>query len=239
MAAQDTTNPPTGEERFLPKEPLDFPREELDLPRPPLDLPLGHHEYQETKQAVPSETYTQQQQQEHHEKRHSYYEVKTLLAWHAPGRPFQQHSRQYYMSLLLIVLLLEVLAFLFSQYPLMALIASFGFVFFALSSVPPHDVLYRISNEGITVEDYSYIWEELYDFYFKRRGNIDVLHLRTRAFLPGEITITLGQITKDHIRSILLQYLPYREVVKPSLLEKWGDWLVKTFPLEKPQDAHR
>ncbi len=232
MAAQDDTTTPPGEQHYLPKEPLDLPREELDLPRPPLDLPKEPEEITAHVTLPP-----QQPQNQHHtsdEHRSSYYEVKTLLSWHAPGRPFQQHTRQYYMSILLIVLLLEVISFLFAQYPLMALIASFGFVIFALSSVPPHNILYRISNEGITIEDYSYIWEELYDFYFKRRGNIDVLHLRTRAFLPGEITITLGEITKDHIRSVLLPYLPYREFVKPSLLEKGGDWLVKTFPLEKP-----
>ena len=41
--------------------------------------------------------------------------VKTLLSWSAPGRPFRKKSRQFYMTVLLIAMLIEVILFLFSQ----------------------------------------------------------------------------------------------------------------------------
>lgn len=183
-----------------------LPKEPLDLPREPLGLP------RET--SHPNE-------------------IRTILEWTAPGRPFRKRSKQYYLTGLLIMLLVEIILFLFSQYLLMLVILSLVFVAFALVTIPPHDFHYRISSEGITIEDHFFLWQELYDFYFKKREGIDVAHIRTHAFIPGELTITLGQIGREQIKSSLLPYLPYREVIRKSFMEKSGDWLTKNFPLEK------
>lgn len=160
-------------------------------------------------------------------------EVKTLLAWQAPGRPFRKRSKEYYLNGLLIMTLIEIILFLFSQYLLMLVILSLVFVAFVLATIPPRNFHYRISSEGITVEDRFFLWQELYDFYFKRREGGDILHVRTHALIPGELTITLGDMDKEHVKSVLLPCLPYREVIKPTFMEKSGDWLARNFPLEK------
>lgn len=159
-------------------------------------------------------------------------EVRTLLAWSAPGRPFRKRSKQFYATSFLITLLLEVILFLFSQYLLMLVALSLLFVSIVLATVPPSNFHYRLSNQGLTIEDHSYLWIELYDFYFKKRGDIDVLHVRTKAMFPGELTLTLGEIDREHIKTVLLPYLPYRETVKATFMEKSADWLSKNFPLE-------
>jgi len=161
------------------------------------------------------------------------HEVKTLLSWTSPGRPFRKRSKQYYLTSILIMFLVEIILFLFSQYMLMVVVLSLVFVAFALATVPPRNFVYRISSEGITIEDHFFLWQELYDFYFKKREGIEVLHIRTHALIPGELTITLGNISKDNIKSVLLPYLPYREVIRPTFMEKSGDWLARNFPLEK------
>ncbi len=161
------------------------------------------------------------------------YTVKTLLSWKAPGRPYKKKSKSYYSSLILLTLLIEIILFLFSQYALMAVVAALAFLAFALAVTPPSNFLYRISTEGIMVEDHFFLWEELYDFYFKKRNGVDVLHIRTYAMIPGELTLTLGDMTEDHVKHILLQYLPYREYIKPTMMEKSAEWLSKNFPLEK------
>ena len=195
----------------MPKEEPEklLPKEPIDLPKEPLDLPSPD----------PSESYPG--------------EVKTLLSWTSPGRPFRKRGKQYYLTSLLIMLLVEVILFLFSQYLLMLVVASLVFVAFALATVPPRDFHYRISTEGITIEDHFFLWQELYDFYFKKREGIDVVHIRTHSFIPGELTLTLGTIDREHIKSALLPYLPYREVIRQNFMEKSGQWLEKNFPLEK------
>ena len=160
--------------------------------------------------------------------------VKTLLTWKAPGRPFRKHTKEFYLTSLLIMLLIEIILFLFSEYALMAVVASLTFVAFALVTVPPHNFLLKISTEGIMIEDHFYLWQELYDFYFKNRDGVQVLHIRTRAFLPGELTMTLGTVTEEAVKKAMLPFLPFREYVKPTFLERSGAWLAKNFPLEKP-----
>ncbi|MCL4417353.1 MAG: hypothetical protein M1365_11755 [Actinobacteria bacterium] len=160
-------------------------------------------------------------------------QVRTLLSWRSAGRPFRKRSRQYYASSILIVFLIEIILFLFSQYLLMLVVLSLLFLAFSLASVPPKDFHYRISTEGISVEDHFFLWQELYDFYFKKRQGQEVLHVRTHAFIPGELTFTLGSISKEHLKNVLLPYLPHREIVGDTFMEKAEDWLTRNFPLEK------
>lgn len=161
------------------------------------------------------------------------FDVRTLVSWSAPGRPFRKKGKQFFLSVLLLLLIFEVFLFLFSQYELMVVLLALSFLSVALSIVPPHDFHYKVTTEGVKVEDYFYIWGELYDFYFKRIDNLDILVVRTQAFLPGELKISLGNISRDHMRKILVPYLPYREFVKPTFMEKSADWLSHNFPLEK------
>src|SRR3989344_5380654 len=211
MTAQNP-EPPVGGEKMLPKEPL-------DLPRPPAQAsPLAEQSEAARATGVAGRPKSVHQNT-----------VETILEWTAPGRPFRKRGKQYYLTSLLI----EVILFLFSQYMLMLVVLSLVFVAFALVTIPPHDFRYRISSEGVTVEDHFFLWQELYDFYFKKREGIDVVHIRTHSFIPGELTLTLGTIDRENIKSALLPYLPYREVIRQNFMEKSGQWLEKNFPLEK------
>jgi len=172
--------------------------------------------------------------EEDQEKTQSSYNMEepAPLEWTAPGRPFQKRTKQFYLTALLIILLLEIILFLFSQYLLMVVIVALVFVSFALATVPPKDFKYRISTEGIMIEDRFFLWKELYDFYFKKVDGTETVHVRTQAYLPGELILTLGSVEKNEVKKALIPYLSFREYVKPTFMEKSGDWLSKNFPLE-------
>lgn len=168
--------------------------------------------------------------QEHHEDEAS---VKTLLSWNAPGRPFKRKGREFYAAVAALVLLISIVLFLFHEYVLMLTVFALTFLSLALSSIPPRDFHYKITNHGVKIEDTFFIWQELYDFYFKKMNGMDVLIVRTESLVPGELHFCLGEITKNHLKEILGRYLPYREVVKSTFMEKSGDWLARNFPLER------
>ena len=174
---------------------------------------------------------------EHHDQSHShshsYSDVKTLISWSAPGRPFKKKSREFYVTGLMVVLLIDIILFVFSEYLLIFVTLTLYFFSVVLSSVVPQNFHYRISTQGIKVEDHFYIWEELYDFYFKQIEGMEILVVRTQALIPGELKITLGDVPADHVRRVLMTYIPYREVIKPTFMEKSGEWLSKNFPLER------
>jgi len=161
------------------------------------------------------------------------HEVRTLLEWKAPGRPFKERSREYFINAFLIMAAVEIILFLFSQYLLMVLVFSLVFLAFALASVPPRIFEYKISTQGVRIENHFFIWEELYDFYFFKHHGKETLYITTKSFFPGELTLTLGDIPVDQVKTIMLRYLPFREYVEPTFIEKAGDWLERNFPLEK------
>lgn len=200
---------------------METKNEQLDLPAPHAPL-LPEHAIDEH---VKSEEYG--------------YRLKTLLSWSAPGRPFQKKGKEYFLNILIIMFLVEVVLFLFSQFALMALVLSLVFLAFALSIVPPHDFHYKITTEGVMVEDHFFLWQELYDFSFRKHSGEEVLILGTKAWYPGELTIVLGQMHKEQVRDTLLQFLPFREYVKPTFMEKAANWLEKNFPLDRkaPESA--
>jgi hypothetical protein len=160
-------------------------------------------------------------------------DVQTYLSWHAPGRPFKYHAKEYFINAGLIALAIEIILFFVSMYLLMVVVASLVFLSFALSSVPPRMFYYKITSEGIRIEDHFFIWDELYDFYFMKYHGQDVMHIRTRSFFPGELMITLGEVPVEQVKAVVISFLPYREYVKPTFMEKAGTWLELNFPLEK------
>jgi hypothetical protein len=161
------------------------------------------------------------------------FDVKTYLSWSAPGRPFSKKGRQFYATVILLMMLAQIIFFLLSWYELMVVVLALVFLSLVLYTIPPKDFHYKITSEGVRVEDYSYIWQELYDFYFKRVDNVDTLVIRTEDLVPGELRMTLGSIPREHVRKILVHFLPYREYVKPTFVERSADWLSHNFPLEK------
>ena len=168
----------------------------------------------------------------HHVQHTQENDVITFLEWVAPGRPFKHRTKQYYLTALLIMLLVEIILFLFSEYLLMFVVFALVFVSFALASVPPKDFKYRISSQGVQIEDRFFIWQELYDFYFYQKEDYETLHIRTKDYLPGELIITLGNESKDTVKNALLPYLPFREFVKQTFVDRAAGWLSKNFPLE-------
>ena len=137
------------------------------------------------------------------------------------------------MNAFLIAIAIEIILFLFSQYMLMVVVFALVFLAFALASVPPRTFFYKISSEGIRIENNFFIWDELYDFYFIKHHGEEVVHIGTKAYFPGELMLTLGDVPEDVIKSTLLPFLPFREYVEPTFLQKSGEWLENNFPLER------
>lgn len=158
---------------------------------------------------------------------------ETLLSWRSLSRPFKKASKEAYATLIVIALLLSVILFFFSQYALILVVWAVVFLGLVLVTVPPHDIDHKITSQGIVIGEHAYLWEELYDFYFKKHFGEDILIVRGRTVLPFLLSLTLGPVLKEQAKETLVKYLPFREVVELSFTDKAGDWLVRTFPLEK------
>ena len=161
-------------------------------------------------------------------------DVKTFLSWHAPGRPFRKRSYEFFLNSALIAVAIEIMIYIiFKDFLFMTMVLSLLFLSFVLALIPPRPFYYKITSEGLRIEDHFFIWDELYDFYFLKKHGQDVLHIRTKAFFPGELTLTLDDIPVKQVKMTLLPFLPFREYVKPSFIDRAGEWMETNFPLEK------
>lgn len=163
-------------------------------------------------------------------------EIKTLLSWDAPSRPFKKKDRSYYTTIAILVILLALIAFLASEFLLIGALLSFAFVAYVLAFVPPHNITYRISTQGITIGEDFYLWHFLDAFWFKEKEKQKVLHIQTRLRFPAQLMLVVGSGDEEKIKKLIARFLPYVEVPYKSWMEKWTESLQKHFPLE---NVHR
>lgn len=163
-------------------------------------------------------------------------EIKTLLAWEAPARPFRKKDRSYYTTIAVLVILLVLIAFLAREFLLIGVLLALTFVAYVLAFVPPGMVKYKISTQGITIGEDFYFWHFLDSFWFKEKEGSKVLHIQTRLRFPAQLMLVLGDQDKDKdkVTKTVARFLPFHEIPYKSWLEKWSEGLQKHFPLENP-----
>lgn len=159
---------------------------------------------------------------------------KTFLTWKAPARPFHKKDRSYYTTIAILVTLLVSICLLAQQILLIGAILAISFVAYVLGFIPPEDVTYKISSQGITLGEHFYFWNYLDSFWFTEKEGQKILHILTRIRFPGELMILLGFQNEEQVKKIVAKFLPYHEIVPKTLLDKWGESLQKHFPLENP-----
>lgn len=160
-------------------------------------------------------------------------EVKTLLTWQAPSRPFRKKNSSYYTTIAILVILLALIAILIQEFLLIGVILALTFVTYVLAFVPPHDVNYKISTQGVTIGDHFYFWHELDSFWFKEKEGFKVLFIQTLLRFPGQLMLVLGPPAGgEEVKKIVARFLPFHEIPRMSTFDRWAEGLAKHFPLE-------
>lgn len=159
-------------------------------------------------------------------------EIKTLHSWEAAARPFKKRDRSYYTTIAILVILVGTIAFLAREFLLIGVVLALGFVTYVLAFVPPNNIIYKISTQGITIGEDFYFWHFLDSFWFKQKDGIKVLHVQTRFNFPAQLMLVVKGDDEEKIKKIVARFLPFHEVPFRSLMEKWSEGLQKHFPLE-------
>jgi len=158
-------------------------------------------------------------------------ELRVLLTWKAPVRPFKERGRDFWTTAGSIAFLLAVILFFIKEWLLILVIIAVMFVYYVLSNVPPEEIEHSITNRGIRFAGKDYPWESLTQFWFTEKFSQKILNLQTRLVYPGRLQMLLGKTTEEEIKDILAKYL-LQETPEPSALEKTTDWFSKKVPLE-------
>lgn len=158
-------------------------------------------------------------------------ELKVLYTWVAPIRPFKRRDREFWTTVIAIVVLVGLILFFVKEWFLIAAIISLTFVYYVLSTVEPEKDEYKLTNRGLVYAGQTYPWENLSQFWFSDKYGQKVVNFEIRGGLIGRVTILVGEGDQAKIKEILLKYI-IEEEVKPNFLDKAADWIQKKVPLE-------
>ena len=153
------------------------------------------------------------------------FEVKLLYSWKSPARIYRKKSKRWAINLLLLVLIILVVLLFLQQLILMATVLTFGAFLYLLDAVPPDEIEHQITNEGMNTTSQSYLWEELYDFWFTDKGEYTQLNIDTNLNFPRRLLMLVKKDEVPKVKEVLVQFLPFREKVEHSWYEKASDKL--------------
>ncbi len=160
-------------------------------------------------------------------------EIKTLLSWEAPSRPYRKKDRSYFTTIAVIVILLILIVLLVKDFLLIAVLLSLTFVTYVLALVPPNNIKYRVSTQGVIIGEDFYFWHYLDSFWFKEKEGGKVLIIETRLRFPAQLMLVLtSEQNEEDIKKVVAKFLPFHEMPHKTLLDKWAEGLQKHFPLE-------
>ena len=159
-------------------------------------------------------------------------ELKTLLKWEAPVRPFKKRDRDYYTTIAAIVFLLAVILLFLKEWLLIAVMVALMFVAYVLATVPPEKTDHEITTRGLVVSGKAYLWKELRRFWFVKKWGDTILNIDTNLKFPTRLMILLGETEEAKVKELLQKQIQY-EVPEKTFMDRSAKWLSDKIPLER------
>ena len=163
------------------------------------------------------------------EKKSEEIEVKTLHHWESAAHVFIQRGKKWITYVILITLLITLILLFIREFFIIAPVLGVAFLAYVLASVPPENIDHKLTTQGVISGKHNYLWEEIYDFWFTEKHSHTILNMDLQVGLPPVIILIIDSKDKEKIKSILLRYLPFREVPQTGWLDNAGDSLSNLF----------
>lgn len=158
-------------------------------------------------------------------------EESVLFEWVAPERAFQKREKDFWITAVAILVLVAVIFVFIKEFFLIIALGSLLFMFYVLSTVPPTDAKYKLTNRGVYFGEVPYYWDTLEKFWFKKSLSTEMIHFGTLLKFPRTVSLVIKKDDKEKLREIVIKKLPLIEN-PPSTIDKITDWFAKRLPLE-------
>jgi len=151
-------------------------------------------------------------------------ELKILLSWKAPLRPFRRRNTEFWTTVLAIIFLISLILFFLKELLLIATIFSLTFVYYVLSTVPPEEIEYQLTSRGVRFAQFEYPWENFYRFWISQKEGQKILNIEGRAGFTGRLMLMLGNQDENKVKEIIAKYL-LQEEAPPTFFDQASEWL--------------
>jgi len=156
-------------------------------------------------------------------------EIVELYSWSSPSRIYRKKSKRWALNLALMVLIILIVLLFLKQFIVMAAVLALAFLAYVVDAVPPEEMEHQITSEGLTTAGKSYLWSELYDFWFLKKGEFSALHVSTLLNYPRRLLLLIRPEEEEEIKNLMARYLPYREHPHVSWIDRASENLSNQF----------
>jgi hypothetical protein len=159
-------------------------------------------------------------------------EEKVLVEWVAAERAFQKRDKDFWITAVAILVLVSVILIFIKEFFLIIALGSILFLYYVLSTVPPNDAKYKITNRGIYVGDGHYYWDMFEKFWFKSNLSSEMMHFGTVLRFPTTVSLVIRPQDKEKLKEVVVKKIPMVEN-PPNFVDKLTTWVGERLPLEK------
>ena len=161
---------------------------------------------------------------------------KVRFEWEAAERSYKKRDKDFWVTVISILVLTSVILFFVKEFFLIVALVSALFLYYVLSTVPPQEIKYKITNRGIYFGETRYEWDLLSRFWFAKSLDSEMIHFETILRFPRQISLVIKAEDKDKIKEIVVKKLPLIEE-SPNFVDKLTKKMVKMVPLEKREKS--
>lgn len=158
-------------------------------------------------------------------------EEKVLFEWTAPERPYQERNKDFWITAVAILVLVSVILIFINEFLLVMALAAVLFLYYALATVPPREVSYKITNRGIYFGEVHYPWNFLERFWFKKSLSTATVNFGTMIKFPRVVMMVINEKDQEKIKEIAVKRIPLLES-SPTFVDKVTKWFADRLPLE-------
>jgi hypothetical protein len=142
-----------------------------------------------------------------------------VLSWSGPEFISYEKNSTWYMYLILLSVILSVLDYvIFKDIITIFVIIIFALVFSVYGSRKPKDIPFSVDNEGFTVGQKNYFYDEFRKFNILEEGNFVSINFMPLKRFALTASLYFPKEYQDKILAILNDKLPY-EHQKPYLID--------------------
>jgi len=105
------------------------------------------------------------------------------------------------------------------------------FLYYVLSTIPPENTHYKITNRGLYFGEAFYPWSWVSRFWFKTSLSSLLLELETNLRFPRQISLVIHREDEETLKKIILKRLPMI-ASSPTFIDKLTKWFSERLPLE-------
>lgn len=158
-------------------------------------------------------------------------EERVLMEWTAAERAFKRRDRDFWITAIAILILVSVILIFVKEFFLIIALGSLLFLYYVMSTVPPGEAKYKITNRAIYFGEVQYYWDILEKFWFKSSLSSEMVHFGTLLRFPRAVSLVIRPEDKEKIKELVIKRIPLIEN-PPNFVDKLTKWFADRLPLE-------